>query len=77
MQGDYSSLMPFIVKGLLENRDRYEQGLQDDDKKAGYLRSRQGYRLYDIRDELVARLTEDVRRNKEWLLETLDYPLAK
>ena len=70
MQADYSRLMPFLVKALLENRSRYEQSLQDDDKKAGYLRPREGYRLYDIRDELVDRLTEDVRKNKEWLLET-------
>ena len=27
--------------------------------------------------QLVDRLTEDVRNNKEWLLETLEYPLAK
>jgi deoxyhypusine synthase len=77
MQGDYSSLMPFIVKALLENRSRYEQGLQDDDKKAGYLRSREGYRLFDIRDRLVDRLMVDVRNNKDWLLDTVTYPLAR
>ena len=77
MQGDYSSLMPFVVKALLENRTRYEQGVQDDDGKAGYLRSRDGYRLFEIRDQLVDRLTEDVRNNKEWLLDTVSYPLAK
>jgi deoxyhypusine synthase len=77
MQGDYSSLMPFIVGALLQNRTRYEQGLQDDDGKAGYLRAREGYRLFDIRDQLVDRLTEDVRNNKEWLLDTVTYPLAK
>ena len=32
---------------------------------------------YDFRTQLVDRLTEDVRKNKEWLLETLEYPLAK
>jgi deoxyhypusine synthase len=77
MQGDYSSLMPFIVKALLENRSRYEQSLQEDDKKAGYLRSREGYRLFEMRDQLVNRLTEDVRNNKDWLLDTVTYPLAK
>jgi deoxyhypusine synthase len=77
MQGDYSSLMPFLVKALLENRSRYEQGLQDDDGKAGYLRPREGYRLFEKRDQLVDRLTEDVRNNKEWLLDTVAYPLAK
>jgi len=25
----------------------------------------------------VDRLTEDIRSNREWLLETIDYPLAK
>ena len=77
MQADYSTVMPFLVKALLENRSRYEQGLQDDDKKVGYLRPREGYRLFEMRDQLVDRLTEDVRNNKEWLLETVAYPLAK
>jgi deoxyhypusine synthase len=77
MQGDYSSLMPFVVKALLENRTRYEQGLQDDERKAGYLRPREGYRLFNIREQLVDRLTEDVRNNKDWLLDTVSYPLAK
>jgi deoxyhypusine synthase len=76
MQGDYSSLMPFIVKALLDNRAQYEQGLRDDDKKAGYLRPRDGYRLFEQREQLVDRLTEDVRNNKEWLLDTIEYPLA-
>jgi deoxyhypusine synthase len=77
MQGDYSSLMPFVVKALLDNRTQYEQGLRNDDKKDGYLRAREGYRLYDKREELVDRLTEDVRKNKEWLLDTVEYPLAR
>jgi deoxyhypusine synthase len=76
MQGDYSSLMPFLIKALLENRSRYEQGLQDDDNKAGYLRPREGYRLFEMREGLVDRLTEDVRNNKDWLLDTVTYPLA-
>ncbi len=77
MQGDYSSLMPFVVKALLDNRTRYQQGLQDDDKKGGYLRPREGYRLFDMRAQLGDRLTDDVRNNKDWLLQTLDYSLAK
>jgi deoxyhypusine synthase len=77
MQGDYSSLMPFVVKALLDNRTQYEQGVRDDDKKDGYLRAREGYRLYDKREELVDRLTEDVRNNKDWLLDTVEYPLAR
>jgi deoxyhypusine synthase len=77
MQGDYSSLMPFVVKALLDNRTQYEQGLRNDDKKDGYLRAREGYRLYDKREQLVDQLTEDVRNNKDWLLDTVEYPLAR
>jgi hypothetical protein len=40
------------------------------------LRPREGYRLFEQREELCRRLTEDVRANREWLLETLQYPLA-
>jgi deoxyhypusine synthase len=85
MQADYSTLMPFLVKALLDNRKRYERQaaeigedqLFDREPKArGYLRPREGYRLFEQRDELCRRLTEDVRANKEWLLETLQYPLA-
>ena len=36
----------------------------------------EGYRLFDQREELCRRLTEDVKANREWLLETLQYPLA-
>lgn len=89
MQADYSTLMPFLVKALLENRKRYqrqaaemgEEKLFEVEPKArgylsGYLRPREGYRLFDQREELCRRLTEDVRANKEWLLDTLQYPLA-
>ena len=80
MQADYSMLMPFLVKALLDNRKRYaeqaaeigEEKLFDETPQArGYLRPRAGYRLFDQREELVRRLTEDVRANKDWLLETL------
>jgi deoxyhypusine synthase len=85
MQADYSMLMPFVVKALLENRQRYatwaermgEQALFEKHPKArGYLRPKQGYRLYEQRERLVERLTTEVRRNKASLLETLQYPLA-
>ncbi len=45
-------------------------------KARGYLRPRDGYRLFDQRGELCRRLTEDVRNNREWLLESLKYTLA-
>ena len=85
MQADYSMLMPFIVKALLDNRARYEEMARSmgeeelftqEPKARGYLRPRDGYRLYEKRGELCGKLTQDVRDNKEWLLETLQYPLA-
>jgi deoxyhypusine synthase len=85
MQADYSALMPFLAKALLDNRKRYERQaaemgaeklFETEPKARGYLRPRDGYRLFDQREELCRRLTEDVRANKEWLLETLQYPLA-
>ncbi len=83
MQADYSTVIPFIVKALLENRDRYskwaermgEEALFAKHPKArGYLRRREGYRLYEKRDSLNKALLNDVQKNKDWLLETLRYP---
>lgn len=80
MQADYSTLMPFLVKALLDNRKRYasraiemgEEALFAEDPKArGYLRPREGYRLYEQREDLCRRLTEDVKANGEWLMGTL------
>jgi deoxyhypusine synthase len=85
MQSDYSIVMPFLIKALLENRARYEAMVQAEGEEAvfarepkarGYLRDRAGYRLYDMREELCERLTADVRNNRAWLLESLAYPLA-
>jgi deoxyhypusine synthase len=85
MQADYSTVMPFLVKALLENRRRYEREAAEigeeklferEPKARGYLRPRAGYRLFEQREELCRRLTEDVKANKDWLLETLQYPLA-
>ena len=59
MQADYSMVMPFLVKALLDTHPR-----------------RDGYRLYDQRDALCERLREDVRNNRQWLLESIGYPLA-
>jgi deoxyhypusine synthase len=86
MQSDYSIVMPFLVKALLENRERYAAMIQAEGEEAvfarepkarGYLRDRAGYRLYDRREALCDRLTADVRANREWLLESLAYPLAR
>lgn len=85
MQTDYSTVMPFLVRALLENRRRYEElaaevgegELFDREPAArGYLRPRDGYRLFDRRAVLVDRLTEDVRNNEAWLRGTLEYELA-
>jgi deoxyhypusine synthase len=82
MQADYSTVMPFLVKALLDNRRRYEQQLAAegesalfarDPKAEGYLRPRTGYRLFENREDLCRRLREDVHANKSWLLETLKY----
>ena len=85
MQSDYSVVMPFLMKALFDNRVRYqemaeregeEQLFAREPKARGYLRPREGYRLFERRDSLTARLTEDVRNNREWLMESLAYPLA-
>jgi deoxyhypusine synthase len=85
MQGDYSIVMPFLIKALLDNRRRYQRLVEAEGEAAvfarepkarGYLRSADGYRLFEARQDLCGRLTDDVRQNREWLLETLRYPLA-
>jgi deoxyhypusine synthase len=84
MQCDYSIVMPLIVKALLENRSRYERMAQEmgvealfeqEPKARGYLRPREGYRLYDRRAELVEKLKQALREQREWLMESLEYPL--
>jgi len=78
-------VMPFLVKALLENRARYERMAAEEGEEAvfarhpharGYLRDRAGYRLFESREQLRAKLTEDVRANREWLERSLSYPLA-
>ena len=85
MQGDYSMVMPFLMKALFDNRARYQELAEKEGedqlfarepKARGYLRPREGYRLFEQRARLNAQLTEDVRNNREWLMESLAYPLA-
>jgi len=85
MQADFSTVMPLLVKALLDNRARYaewasrmgEEALFEKHPRArGYLRPREGYRLFDKREALTKRLVAEVAKNKAWLLETLQYPLA-
>jgi deoxyhypusine synthase len=86
MQADYSTLMPFIVKALLDKRKKYRDLAQAEGEAAlfarepaakGFLRPSEGYRLYAQRDALVQQLTEDVKLNRDWLLRSLDYGLAR
>ena len=85
VQADYSMVMPFLVKALLDKREAYARRAQEigeaalfkeDPQAAGYLRSKDGYRLFENRDPIVRQLAEKVRENGEWLLKTLRYPLA-
>jgi deoxyhypusine synthase len=86
MQSDYSLVMPFLIKALLDKRRRYEEMVAAEGEEAvfarepharGYLRDRAGYRLFEQRDALTGRLTEDVKANAGWLAESLEYPLAR
>lgn len=80
MQADYSIVMPFLIKALLDKRDRFaalrdqlgEETLYSRHPEArGYLRDAQGYRLYQQRDALCAKLLEDVSANRDWLLRSI------
>ena len=86
MQADYSTLMPFIVKALLDRRKHYQKLAEKEGLEAlcarepqarGYLRPAEGYRLFAQREQLVLRLVEDVRLNREWLEDSLAYGLAR
>jgi deoxyhypusine synthase len=85
MQADYSMVMPFLVKALLDNRARYarwaermgdEELFAKHPKARGYLRDRAGYRLFEKRPQASERLLTAVRNNAEWLHATLHYPLG-
>jgi deoxyhypusine synthase len=75
--------VPFLIKALLDRRAKFERlhGEMGDvlferhPEARGYLRSREGYRLYERRAGLVETLREGVRQNGEWLRESLQYPL--
>lgn len=84
MQADYSTVMPFIVKALLDNRKRYEQLASEigeeklfekEPHARGYLRAKEGYRLFEKRNQLTDVLKQEVKKNSEWLSESLHYPL--
>ena len=72
MQADYSVVMPILAKALLEKRAAYERwaermGLEALIKKhpdaAGYLRDREGYRLFEKRDKLTEGLKDRLKQD--------------
>jgi deoxyhypusine synthase len=76
MQADYSTVMPFLVKALLDKRRKFEALreelgeetlLQRHPEAQGYLRDRSGYRLYAQREKLCQKLLEAVQENRDWL----------
>jgi deoxyhypusine synthase len=85
MQVDYSVVMPFLTKALLDKRARFERRAERTGREAlfrehpearGYLRPREGYRLYERRGELLDALRKDLAARAEALLGESDYPLA-
>ncbi|MFM9118106.1 MAG: deoxyhypusine synthase family protein [Planctomycetota bacterium] len=84
VQADYSLLMPFIVRALLEKRQRYARWAERMGEEAlfakhpearGYLRPMAGYRLYEQRESLTAKLLAELQHNGDWLRNSLHYPL--
>ena len=70
---------------LAENRKRFEKRLEEvgeeqlfseEPRAKGYLRHRAGYRLFERRDDLTAKLREDVKSNAEWLQSSIEYQTA-
>jgi deoxyhypusine synthase len=85
LQADYSMVMPFLARALLEKRARFARWQERMGARAlfarhpaarGYLRPEAGYRLMDRREELVAELLAELRRHERALRAGLDYPLA-
>ncbi len=82
---DYSMVMPFVVKALLEKRARFERWAAKMGREAlfkkhpaarGYLRDREGYRLYDRRDELMKKLSAALAKELPRLRAEEGYALA-
>jgi deoxyhypusine synthase len=80
MQGDYSMVMPFLVKALLDKKQRFVELREKIGEKKlftrhpearGYLRSADGYRLYDQRERLSASLLAEVKKNRKWLADSI------
>ena len=85
MPADYSVVMPILARALLEKRARLErlEGelgcetlLERHPEAAGYLRPREGYRLFDRRTDLVSKLETEIAGKLDLLDKTTLYPLA-
>jgi deoxyhypusine synthase len=70
---DYSIVMPILTKALLDKRERLEELrgqlgestlLQRHPEARGYLRERDGFRLFERRKELLNRLLDRVREEQ-------------
>ncbi len=84
-QCDYTIVMPFLAKALLDKRQRFEQLeeklgretlLERHPEAGGYLRPREGYRLFARRSELMDKLTDELRAHGDEDSHRNDYPLA-
>ncbi len=85
MQCDYSVVMPFLVKALLDKRARFERWAERMGREElfakhpaarGYLRPQVGYQLFARRKDLVAKLSREVDRRRKALERGSKYPLA-
>ena len=85
MNVDYSVVMPFLVKALLDKRARFERWSErmgaeslfaKHPEARGYLRGREGYRLFDRREDLLGKLRAAVAPEAERMRAESDYPLA-
>ena len=85
LQADYTLVMPFLARALLEKRARYARWSERMGTKAlfakhpdakGYLRPNEGYRMMDRRAELVGKLFAELKRHERTLRAGLEYPLA-
>ena len=85
MQADYTLVMPFIVKALLDKRARLAQQAKEEGEEKlferlpearGFLRPAAGYRLFEQRERLTATLIEELKKNGPWLKESLKFPIA-
>jgi deoxyhypusine synthase len=60
LPADYSMMMPFVVKALMEKHG-----------------AREPHRLYEHRERLVETLRKAVKENGDWLLDSVQYAVAR